>query len=118
MNSQNKKINIIVYILLFYLLLLCLGIFFAYWLGMGWFFMFHTIGVLIASSPRLYIILFGPLLNKDTLAKLIESEIVKKPQFFLSKSAIALNLINIVVTILAFWKINVPIKIAVEAIFH
>jgi hypothetical protein len=114
MNPQNK--NIVLYLLLLYLGLFAAGILCAYWIGMAWFFLFHTISILLASSPRLYLPVWSLLMGKDFTEGLKERLSISNKQWFVSKSAMALNLFDILLTLLAFWKINVPFRTILLAI--
>lgn len=116
MNPTHNKANVILYLFLLYLFFLGMGIFLAYWFGLGWFFLLHTISVLLASSPRLYIPVAHLFISKESTERLKERLLGTNKHWFVPRSAIALNLLNLILTVLAFWKINTPLRMVIQAI--
>ena len=117
MNNTPHKSNITLSLFFLYLSFLLVGILLAYLFGLGWFFLFHTICVLFASVPRLYIPVVRLLISKESGDRLQEQLSAYKRQWFVPKSALALNLINLVLTAIAFWKINIPLRVVISAFF-
>ena len=117
MNRIPHKSNIVLSLFFLYLSFLVVGILLAYWFGLGWLFLFHTICVLFASSPRLYMPVVRPLISKESGERLQGRLSGYKRQWFVPQSAIALNLFNLLLTALAFWKINIPLHIVLSALF-
>ena len=94
-----------------------IGILLAYWFGLGWFFLLHAICVLFASLPRLYIPVIRLLISKESGERLQQRLSVYKKQWFVPKSALSLNLFNLLLTAIAFWKIHIPLRIVISAFF-
>jgi len=117
MNRTPHKSNIILPLFFLYLSFLVAGILLAYWFGLGWLFLFHTISVVFASSPRLYIPVVRFLISKEAGERLQQQLYGYKRQWFMPKSAIALNLFNLLLTALAFWKIHIPLRAVISAFF-
>jgi hypothetical protein len=116
MNPRHNKATTILFLLLFYLFFLGTSIFLSYWFGIGWFFLIHTIIVLLASSPRLYIPVASPFIGKVATEKLRERFIRENTHWFYPQSAIVLNLFNFLLTLLAFWKVNIPLRTIIHAV--
>jgi hypothetical protein len=117
MNRPPHTSIIVLYLFLLYFTFLVIGILLAYRFGLGWFFLLHTISVLLASSPRLYIPVVRLLVSKESSERLQERLSGYKRQWFVPKSATALNLFNLLLTALAFWKINTPLHVVLSAFF-
>ena len=56
-------------------------------------------------------------MGKDFAESLKERLSISNKQWFVSKPAMVLNLFDILLTVLAFWRINVPFRIVLLAIF-
>jgi len=72
---------------------------------------------LFASSPRLYIPVLRFLISKEAGERLQGRLLGYKKQWFMPKSAIVLNLCNLLLTALAFWKIHIPLRVVISAFF-
>ena len=117
---MNRQSHTTIAVILFFLLfstLLVVGILLGYWIGLGWFFLVHTVSVLFASSPRLYIPVVRLLIDKESGERLQERLSRHKGQWFVPKSAIALNLFNLLLTAFVFLKINIPLHDVFAAFF-
>jgi hypothetical protein len=96
-------------LLSYYSMLWVVGFFTAFWFGLGWFFLFHSIRYILLSSPKLYLstikIVVGPDFAESERKRLQG----KENYWFSSKVSMVLFLINILFTVFVFWKINIPI---------
>ena len=104
-NNLRQKIKLIVY----YFVMWIIGFLLAFWFGLGWFFLFHTLRYFLFASPRLYL----PMIKIVVGADFAESERIKfkgkENRWFISPISVALTLINMLFTFFVFWKINIPI---------
>ena len=117
--SRSKDKVALLYFLAFTYSFYVIGLLLAFWYGMGWFLFFHTARGIFTSIPRIYLptirVLIGPESIKELEAYLLSRS---KGGWFVSKTAILLNLVNIILTLLVFWKANVPLYKMVEVIIH
>jgi hypothetical protein len=115
MNHQSNGLKIVLFVFFLYLIFSLFGIVLAYLLGLGWFFLFQTMNLLFVSSPRLYLPIASRLMSKESTDRLREKLLKNKRQWFWPRSAIFLILINVLVTVFAFWKINIPLHVVLAA---
>ena len=101
-------------LILFYFSFSVLGIALAFWFGLGWFVLFQTIRSLFFSVTRLRIFAVRVLIGEE-FADLEESRLPNKRfVFFLSRKSAISTVFMIIITVLFFWKINIPLI----SIFH
>jgi hypothetical protein len=99
---------------LFYFSFSVLGIALAFWFGLGWFILFQTIRSLFFTVTRLRIFAVRALIGEE-FADLEELKLPNKRfVFFVSKKSAISTVFMIIITVLFFWKINIPLV----TIFH
>jgi len=118
MNQPSTKRVIVLYFFLFYSCFYVIGLLLAYWFGMGWFILFHTIRGLFNSIPRINTPVLRFLIDPEFGVGRPDQEDKKISGWFTSKTAIIVNIINILLTILGFWKINIPLYVIVKMMGH
>ena len=93
------------------------GFLFAFWYGMGWFLFFHSIRGILASMPKIYLPIIRALIGSESISEL-EAYLLSRSKggWFVSRTAILLNIVNIILTILVFWKANIPIYKMIETL--
>ena len=114
---ETKKPHGVKQIVFFYFGFYLIGLILAFWFGMGWFILIHTIRGIINSIPILYLSVFQFIDSPATILKHNKSLNSQPIQWFTSKTALVLNIVNIVLTILGFWKINIPLQSIIKFVF-
>lgn len=116
MDIKKNTQKIILYLFFLYLFLFVVGILLSFWFGFGWFFLIITIGILLASSPRIYLPLVGLLMGNEFQNQLKKKIITNNNQRLISERTLLLIIFSILITIFAFWKINIPLRTIISAI--
>lgn len=118
MSQSPKKRVTVLYLMLFYFCFYIIGLLLAYWFGMGWFILIHTLRGLFISIPRINIPVLRFLIDPEFAKNRDEQWLKKNGRWFTSRTAIIVNLINILLTVLGFWKINIPLYVIVKMLTH
>jgi hypothetical protein len=111
-NTSSDKVVVATLVVLLSLL----GILLSYWYGLGWFFLFQTIREFLFAIPQFYL----PLIRIAAGQKFAEEESsrIRKNQLFISPALARRALFSLGITILIFWKANIPLYKIVELINH
>lgn len=117
MHETNKPSHRVKQIIIFYIGFYLIGLIMAFWFGMGWFILFHTIRGFINSMPVLYLSVLQYIDPTDAKRTWHESLNSQPNQWFTSKTALVVNIVNIGLTILGFWKINIPLQSIIKLVF-
>ena len=99
--------------LLIVLLSVC-GILASYWYGLGWFFLFQTIREFVFATPGLYLLFIQ--ITAGNLSAKEENLRLEKNRLFTSPSLARRAFFSLALTILIFWKANIPLYRIIEMI--
>ena len=100
--SFSSKARISAFILSFWLI----GITLAIWFGLGWLILFQTIRLIIFLIPQFYLAAIRIVAGDEFMREEVEKKGNRK---LLSWKNITIILLNILLTVLFFWKINIPV---------
>ena len=92
------------------------GILVSYWHGLGWLMLSQTIRELLFAIPRFYLRLVYMISDREFAEK--ETIRLQGKSLFASPSLARRAIFSIAMTILVFWKVNIPIHRIVELIVH
>lgn len=94
-----------------------IGIALAFWAGLGWIMLFQAIQSLIFTFPPLYLLIVRMLFGADVWNR--EKSLMKEEDTYrLVSWRLAIStVISVGLTILFFWKINIPIIRIIRMIF-
>jgi hypothetical protein len=112
--SLNQRLKFIAFYIAFWII----GFIFAFWIGLGWLMLFETIQSLIFTFPRLYLLTLRLIFGKE-FEEGEKFNMVKKGTYKVISWKLAIRtVISIALTILFFWKINIPLVEFVKIFFN
>jgi hypothetical protein len=114
MNTSLSKFASVIKLFLLYIGFYIVGLSLAYWYGMGWFILFHTLRGLFNSIPRINVPILRFLIDPGYLINIEDQWLNKKSPWFKSITSLVVNIFNVLLTIFGFWKINIPLRVIVD----
>jgi hypothetical protein len=116
MKSETTTTSRKIVVAAFVGLLSLAGILVSYRYGLGWFFLFQTIREFLFAIPRLYVLLIQIAAGSQLAEK--ESLKLEKNRLFTSPALARRAFFSLALTILMFWKANIPLYRVIEMIWH
>ncbi len=111
--SLHQRQILVVFFISFWVV----GFALAFWEGLGWLMLFQALQSLTFTSPHLYLLIVRLLFGKDIEEK-EKAHLKEKGNYRLISWQLAVRtVIAIGLTILFFWKINIPIIQFIKIIF-
>ena len=109
-NNASGKIAVATFVIFVSLL----GILVSYWYGLGWFFLLQTFREFLFAIPRLYLLLIQIVAGEKFAEE--ERSRLRKNRLFTSSTLARRAFFALAVTVLVFWKANLPLYKIVEMI--
>ncbi len=114
---EDSKRNKILLPFLFYVSFFVIGLLLWYWFGMGWFMFMYTLRRFFLSFSPLHIpvvrLLMGSEYDKEEMKDKINGN-----HLFVSRTSAIQLMISIILTIIVFWKYNMPLYQIVERVIR
>jgi len=112
--SKDQKLTFAAFLAVYWII----GFVLAVWVGLGWLMLFQAIQSLVFTFPPLYLLMLQLLLGKEAREK-EEIRLAEKGSYKIMSWRLAIRTIfAILLTILFFWKINIPIIQFIRMIFR
>jgi hypothetical protein len=113
---ENSKREKILLLMLFYASFFIIGLLLWYRFGMGWFMLMYTLRRLFISFSPLHIPIVRLFMGSEYDKELEIRYKLKGNPWFISRASAIQVMVSIILTILTFWKFNMPIYRIVELV--